>query len=103
MLTQVDYDGQEIVVACASWSNNKMGAKYNSYERESLVVVWVVSSFKSYFYGSPFTLVIDHRPFNFFMESIISQESWPGGHLSSRNMILMYCIELVELIEMPMG
>ncbi len=67
MLTQVNDDGREFVVACASRSNNKMGAKYNSYEGECLVVVCVVSSFRSYFYGSPFTLVTDHRRFKFFI------------------------------------
>jgi hypothetical protein len=69
MFTQVDDDGREFVVACASRSNNKMEAKYNSYERECIVVVWVVSSFRSYFYCSPFTLFINHWPLNFFIES----------------------------------
>jgi len=53
MLTQFDDDGQKFMVAYASLSNNKMEAKYNSYERECLTVVWVVSSFQCYFYGSP--------------------------------------------------
>jgi hypothetical protein len=45
MLTQLDDDGGEFVVAYASQSNNKMEAKYNSHEGECLVIVWVVSSF----------------------------------------------------------
>jgi hypothetical protein len=45
MLTQLDDDGREFVVACASWSNNEMEAKYSSYGGECLAVVWVVSSF----------------------------------------------------------
>jgi hypothetical protein len=53
MLTQFDDDGQKFMVAYVSLSNNKMEAKYNSYERECLTVVWVVSSFQCYFYGSP--------------------------------------------------
>jgi hypothetical protein len=69
MLTQLDDDGQEFVVAYASQSNNKMEAKYNSYEGECLVVVWVVSSFRCYIYGSPFTLIIDHQSLKFLMES----------------------------------
>jgi hypothetical protein len=69
MLTQLDDDGREFVVAYANWSNNKMEAKYNSYERECLVVVWVVSSFCCYFYGSPFILIIDHKSLKFLMES----------------------------------
>ncbi len=44
---QMPYDGRKlIVVAYASYSNNKMGVKYNSYEGECLVIVWVVSSFQ---------------------------------------------------------
>jgi hypothetical protein len=45
MLTQLDNNGEEFVVAYAKRSNNNMKAKYNSYEWECLVVVWVVSPF----------------------------------------------------------
>ncbi len=69
MLTQLDDDGQKFVVAYASWSNNKIKAKYNSYEGECLVVVWVVSSIQCCFYRSPFTLIIDHQALKFLMES----------------------------------
>jgi len=65
--TQLD-DGQEFVVAYANWSNNKTEAKYNSYEGECLVVVWGVSSFQYYYYGSPITLITDHQPLKFLME-----------------------------------
>ncbi len=68
MLTQFDDDDGRVVVAYASRSNNKMKAKYNSYEGEWLVVVWVVSSLRCYLYGSPFTLVTNHRPLKFLVE-----------------------------------
>jgi hypothetical protein len=55
-------------VAYVSQSNNKTKAKYNSCEGECLVVVWVISSFQCYFYGSPFTLIIDHHPLKILME-----------------------------------
>jgi len=58
MHTQLDDDGWKFVVAHAIRSNNKMKAKYNSYEGECFVVVYVILSFWCYFYGSPFTLVI---------------------------------------------
>jgi hypothetical protein len=45
MLTQLDDDGQEFVVAYANWSNNKTNAKYNSYEWECLAIIFIVSSF----------------------------------------------------------
>ncbi len=70
MLTQLD-DGRKFVVAYANWSNNKMEGKYSSYEGECLIVVWVVSSFQCYFYGSPFILITNHQFLKFLMESVI--------------------------------
>jgi hypothetical protein len=42
MLTQFDDDGRKFVVAYVNQSNNKTKAKYNSYEGECFVVIWVV-------------------------------------------------------------
>jgi len=42
MLTQLDNDGWEFVVAYASQSNYNTEAKYSSYEKACLVVDWVV-------------------------------------------------------------
>jgi hypothetical protein len=67
VLTQFDDDDGQVMVAYASQSNNKMKAKYNSYEGEWLVVVWVVSSLRCYLYGSPFTLVTNHQPLKFLV------------------------------------
>jgi len=69
VLTQLNDDGQKFVVAYANWSNNKTKVKYNLYEGECLIVVWAVSSFWCYLYGSPFTLVTNHQPLNFLLES----------------------------------
>jgi len=69
VLTQFDDDGREFVVSYTGRSNNKMKAKYSSYEGECLAVVWVVSSFGYYFYGSPFTLITNNQPLKFLMES----------------------------------
>ncbi len=80
MFTQLDDDGREFVVAYASWSNNKTEAKYSSYEGECFVVVWVVSSFRCNFYGSPFILITNHQPLKFLMESdklIRKLAMWP--------------------------
>jgi hypothetical protein len=60
MFIQLDDNGWEFVVAYASWSKNKTKTKYSSYEGECLIIVWVVSSFRCYLYGSPFTLVTSH-------------------------------------------
>jgi len=45
-----------------------MKAKYISYEGECLAVVWVVSSFRYYIYGNPFTLITNNQPLKFLME-----------------------------------
>ncbi len=66
MLTQLDGDGREFVLAYTSQSNNKMKANYSSYEGERLVVV---SSFRYYLYGSPFILITNNQPLRFLMES----------------------------------
>jgi hypothetical protein len=57
------------MVAYVSQSNNKTKANYNSHEGECLVVVWVVSSFRCYLYGSSFTFIINRQPLKLFMES----------------------------------
>jgi hypothetical protein len=69
VLTQVDDDGQEFVVAYANRSNNKTKAKYSLHERKCLIVFWAISTFWCYLYGSPFTLVTNHQPLKFLMES----------------------------------
>ncbi len=68
MLTQLDDDSRKFVVAYVSWSNNKIQAKYKSYEGECLVVVWAIASFQCYFYGSLFTLITNHRLVKFLMK-----------------------------------
>jgi len=47
-------------VAYASRSNNAVESRYNSYEGECLVAVWVVAHFKCYLFNTQFTLVTDH-------------------------------------------
>jgi len=48
LLTQLDNDNQKFIMAYASWSNNKTNVKYNTYEKEYLVIVQIVSSFQCY-------------------------------------------------------
>jgi len=54
MLTQLDDDGREFVVAYVNQSNNKTKVRYNSYEGECITIVWAVSYFQCYLYVSPF-------------------------------------------------
>jgi hypothetical protein len=60
ILSQLDEEGKEYVIAYASRSNNKVESNYFSYEGECLVIVWVVIHFRPYLYGTKFTLYIDH-------------------------------------------
>jgi hypothetical protein len=64
ILGQLDEEGKEYVIAYAFQSNNKAKSNYSSYERECLIVVWVVIHFRPYLYGINFTLYIDHQPIN---------------------------------------
>ncbi len=103
MFTQLDDDGQKFMVAYVNQSNNKMEAKYNSYEGECLTIVWVVSSFRCYLCGSPFTLVTNHQPLKFLMES-----NQLTRKLAKWELILHECEfdiihKLGRLIRMPMG
>jgi len=68
VLIQLNDDAQEFLVAYINRFDNKMEAKYNSYERECFAIVWVVSSFQYYLYGSPFILITDRQPLKFLME-----------------------------------
>jgi hypothetical protein len=45
MLTQLDDDGWEFMVAYVGQFNNKTKAKYSLYEGECFIVVWEVFSF----------------------------------------------------------
>jgi hypothetical protein len=56
-------------VAYASRSNNAAEPCYSSYERKCLATMWAVAHFKCYLFGTQFTLVIDHQPFKWLMES----------------------------------
>ena len=65
----MDDEGREFVVAYASRSNNTAEAKYSSYEGECLAVVWAVAHFRCYLFGNPFTIITDHQPLKWLMES----------------------------------
>jgi hypothetical protein len=60
ILGQLNEEGKEYVIAYTSRSNNKAKSNYSSYEGECLIVVWAIIHFRPYFYGTNFTLYIDH-------------------------------------------
>jgi hypothetical protein len=57
------------VVAYASRSNNSVESKYYSYEGEALAAVWAIAHLRPYLYGQKFTLLNDHQPLKWLMES----------------------------------
>jgi len=67
ILGQLHEKGKEYVIAYASQINYKVESNYFSHEGECLVVIWVVIHFRPYFYGTEFTLYIDHRPIKWLM------------------------------------
>jgi hypothetical protein len=69
VLTQMDDDGKEFVIAYASWSNNNAEAQYSSYEGECLAAIWAIAHFRCYLYGNEFLLVTGHQPLKWLMES----------------------------------
>ena len=77
VLAQVDDDGNEYMVACVSRSLNKHERNYCSYEGEMLAGVWGVKSFRQYLFGCKFTLISDHQPLKWLMQS----PSLAGKHM----------------------
>jgi hypothetical protein len=69
VLSQVDEDGLEYVVAYASRSNNAAERNYTSYKGEMLAGVWAAEHFRLYLLGRPFRLMTDHQPLSFLMKS----------------------------------
>ena len=66
---QKDDVGQEYVIAFASTSNNNAESNYSFYEGEALAAVWAIAHFRPYLYGQRFTLVTNHQPLKWLMES----------------------------------
>ena len=69
VLSQIDKDGVEHPVSYASRSCNPAEKNYGSCEGECLAVVWATQHFREYIFGSPFTLVTDHEPLKWLMQT----------------------------------
>ena len=62
VLSQIQKDGSERVVAFASKSLSECEAKYSPLELEALACVWAVERWHTYLWGRNFLLRTDHNP-----------------------------------------
>ena len=69
VLRQVDKQGQERPVSYASRSCNPAERNYGSCVVECLAVVYATRYFREYVFGQPFTLVTDHEPLKWLMQT----------------------------------
>ncbi len=76
VLSQVDPEGLEYMVACASRSLNDHEKMYCSFQGEMLAVVWAVRLFRFYLQSAPFTVVTDHQP----LQWILQRQELVGQH-----------------------
>ena len=64
-----DKTGKDKPIAYASRSLSDTEKKYDTYEKETLAIIFCVTHFRPYLYGRKFTLVTDHKPLDWFRNS----------------------------------
>ena len=69
VLSQIDKEGKEHPISYASRSCNPAEKNYGSCEGECLAVVWATQHFREYLFGTPFTLITDHEPLKWLMQT----------------------------------
>ena len=67
VLSQLDSEMVEYLVAYASRRCNPAEQNYSSFDGECLAVVWATTHFRQYLFGNSFTLVTDHEPLCWFL------------------------------------
>ena len=65
ILTQVDEDDNQKIVACASRKLKGPEINYFTSEKEMLAIIWSVKKFKTYLFGAKTTIKTDHRALTF--------------------------------------
>ena len=74
---------KEHPVSYASRSCNPAEKNYGSCEGNGLAVVWATQHFREYLFGTPFTLITDHEPLKWLM-----QTNKTTGKLARRSLLL---------------
>ena len=75
-MLQEDATGEQRPVAFASRKLQPRESNYSTIERECLAIVWGVTKFQEYVYGTEFVLETDHAPLQY-----IRQAKFQNGRL----------------------
>ena len=62
VLTQLDDNGKEVMVAAASQKLNEAEVKWCTYDKEMFGLIWAVRHFSHYLKFQPFEIHTDHKP-----------------------------------------
>jgi len=92
VLGQIDDEGQEYMVACASRTLNKHEKNYSPYQGEMLAAVYGVRTFRHLLFGCHANLVTDHEP----LEYLMSNRDLEGQHARWALMLQEVDITLVH-------
>ena len=76
VLAQIDDDGHEYMVACASRSLNVHERNYTPWKGELLAVVWGCKMFRPWIHGRHFEICTDHQPLLWLLQ----QQNPVGQH-----------------------
>ena len=69
VLLQEDSAGEKRPVAFASRKLQPRESRYSTIERECLAIVWGITKFQEYLYGSEFILETDHQPLQYLRQA----------------------------------
>ena len=69
VLLQEDSAGEKRPIAFASRKLQPRECRYSTIERECLAIVWGITKFQEYLYGSEFLLETDHQPLQYLRQA----------------------------------
>src|SRR3954451_12572741 len=102
VLSQMDEEKRERVIAYASRSLNKAETNYGITDQECLVIVWAVKHFEQYLGLLPFKVVTDHFALKFYKLQKCQQEEEPNGSCTFNSLTLKLFIDQEKRIKMQM-